>query len=123
MVTATHDAVSVDGQFVRAGGKSFAVNKITSVEVRADPAPKDSGGFGLIIVAILVAIVGIGFPPLLLLAALLGFMGWRASRKKPVRTYRVLLMLASTEAAALVTNDEAQALSLRDDIERAMANS
>jgi len=118
--------VTVDDDFARFGGKSYAINKINSVEVR-ERHPHGSGGAilfgGLSMILLVAALNGTDpnrGPTFLLLAALSAVAAYWAWRRSKVVEYQLFLMTSSSEAQAFVSRDGNEVYSLRDNIERAM---
>lgn len=123
--------VSVDRAFARFGSKSFAINKITSVDVRSSEKPGAKGFYFFWGVAILFALSGIaqvvqlqnGVLPLLM-ALFCGFFGYLSYlKRRAVITYRLFLHTAGSEAQAYETKNEREITSLRTALESAMAQS
>lgn len=118
--------VRVDDSFARFGGKSFAINKINSVEVRSETKP-GSGTYvlwAIIALALLVAAVMQRSLGWFVFAALSAFFAWRSwERKQPTTTYRLFLVTSSSEAQAFETTDADQVEMLRGAIEDAMERS
>jgi hypothetical protein len=121
--------VSVDRNFARFGEKSYAINKLTSVQVRDEEKPASSAGAWFIVLALILAMVGLLDGSLaaivlcLVLAVASGSWGYLALvGSKPRRTYRLVLVSAATEIHAHVTEDRADLLQLRDAIEKAMTD-
>ena len=115
--------VSVDQNFARFGLKTFAINKINSVEVRAR-RPFGSGpmvGWGCVAI-IALATTGDGLGAVGYLIALgAGYFAYRAWAKTKVVEYQLFLMTSSSEAQAFASNDGKLIGNLRDRIESAMA--
>lgn len=115
-------SVSVDRDFARFGGKSYAINKINTVEVRKR-YPFGSGPMvvaGLITIICFFAALGGGGAGAILLGflfAALTYWGWRRSQ---VIEYQLFLMTSSSEAQAISSLDGEMISKLRDRIERAM---
>lgn len=126
--------ISIDDDFARFGSKSYAINKVNSVEVRAGPA---SGRLGAIVWSVLAAffglvtIVGLAAPDrvigaVLFLAGLTALFAWRAVagfKRAGRRDYFLVLTTSSAEAQAFTSTDEHEVIALRDQIEAAMARS
>ncbi len=115
--------VSVDLNFARFGAKSYAINKINTVEVR-NRRPYGQGLpflFGIIAFACFMTIlmdgIGAGSAIGLLLFGALAYWAWQ--RQKTVE-YSLFLMTSSSEAQALSTRDQTEVMGLRDAIETAM---
>lgn len=121
-------AVSVDEKFARFGSKSFAINKITSVDVRSETKPASKGYLGLWAVSALCVIGAVqaseGQFFLLLVAAVAGYFGWVSYKKsEEVTTYRLFVVTAGSEAQAYETTDGIEIAALRTALEDAMAAS
>ena len=122
------DGVSVDEHFVRTGGKSYAINKINSVEVREKVTPGKTGWRVAWFIAVLLVVMGIsmskdGVSPVvpLIIAAFLALVGYSSFQKRhPKTAYELYLMTSSSEVQAFVTSDGDTVRDLRDAIERAM---
>lgn len=120
--------VSVDNDFARFGAKSYAINKINSVEVR-EVRPYKMGGavfWGLAAALFLLGGLGslaspqdssAGFFVIAVVCAFLAYWFWQRAK---IREYRLFLMTSSSEAQAFVSRDREEVLSLRDSIEAAM---
>lgn len=120
--------VSIDDDFARFGGKSYAINKINSVEVRKSQPPGIGGALvcGLIaFVLVFVASDQAGKPNVnptstyVIAAIFAGLAIWQGMRSR-IREYHLFLMTSSSETQAFVTHDEEEVVSLRDAIEEAM---
>lgn len=116
--------VTVDDDFARFGGKSYAINKINSIEVRKRQ-PHGAGAaflFGLLTIVMLGVAVeeqtgkAWGF----CFAALCGVATYWAWRRSQIVEYQLFLMTSSSETQAFVSRDADQVLGLRDRIEQAM---
>jgi hypothetical protein len=128
--------VQVDTNFVRSGSKSFAINKINSVEIRAK---KTAGSWAWIIYGIILLLflpgmiasffvkdeaggAGDGQIFLFILVAIFGALFYRSfNRRKSRRTFELYLMTSSGEVQAFMTQDRSEIDRLRDAIEVAMA--
>jgi len=121
--------VSVDDDFARFGNKSYAINKINSVEVRARKPFGEGPMFACGILAIICFLSGLsqltantsGALVMVLLAGLFGFFAYKAWQKTQIVEYQLFLMTSSSEAQAFVTRDGREVQALRDRIEGAMA--
>ena len=116
--------VSVDLTFARFGPKSYAINKINSVEVR-ERQPYGQGLpviFGIVAFACLMSILtgsgglgaGVG-------VAVFGALTYWAWQRHKILEYRLFLMTSSSEAQALTTRSVDEIGQLRDAIETAMS--
>ena len=122
--------VSVDDDFARFGAKSYAINKINSVEVR-ERQPYGRGGAILCGLLCLFAIMAgwnsLGAPDgpsgssfvLAIFFAGLAYWLWQRAN---IREYLLFLMTSSSETQAFVTRSEDEVASLRERIEAAMSN-
>ncbi len=121
-------AVLVDDDFARFGNKSYAINKINSVEVR-ERAPFGKGG--AILCGIIAAFCAMSFlgglggqdgpsSTALILAVIFAGLCWWQLQKAKIREYQLFLMTSSSEAQAFVTRDEDEVYGLRQQIESAM---
>jgi hypothetical protein len=122
--------VTVDNDFARFGDKSYAINKINTVEVR-EISPHPMGLFAILIglgsaAAILFGIlvltggfyeVGMFF---LIVGSLMGLYCHHASQRAEIRTYSLVLMTSSSEAQAFTSPNRDEVESLRAKIEQAM---
>lgn len=119
-------SVEVDAKFARFGSKSFAINKITSVDVRKRVQPPRQGWIllGGLAAFMLMAWVGSREFVWLLIALVLGGLSYKAWRTSAaVTTYRLYLVTAGSEAQAYETDSLDEITRLRDAIEEAMAAS
>lgn len=123
--------VLIDDKFARFGAKSYAINKINSVEVRRR---RPHGQGAAYFWGLLALIFGIGalnkFSDLngngfvgLIIAALCGWLAYKSYLKSQIEEFDLFLMTSSSEAQAFTTRDASQVENLRDRIERAMAAS
>ena len=123
--------VTVDDNFARVGSKSYAINKINSVDVRSKKIPGKWSWIFWWLLAIfcglpaLGALIG-GQPgeafAMLLIAALFGYFGWKSYQKRHATfSYELFLMTSSNEVQAFATDDKDDVLALRRAIEDAMA--
>ena len=115
--------VSVDRDFARFGNKSYAINKINSVEVRSR---HPHGTAGMVICAmiaigcVLGALGGAGGQAFVLGVIFGGLSVWLWRRSQIVE-YQLFLMTSSSEAQAITSFDDGMIQRLRDRIEQAMA--
>jgi hypothetical protein len=123
--------VTIDDKFARFGAKSYAINKINSVEVR-DRKPHGQGAVflaGLLAIIFALAALGSLASPdgaswvSVGLAALCGWLAYKAWLRSKIVEYQLFLMTSSSEAQAFVTHDQDEVLDLRNRIESAMAAS
>jgi len=123
------EAVTVDRDFARFGAKSYAINKINSVEVRER---KPNGKGGAIVCGVLATFCGFGALGSLtspdggtivwlIVAAVFGFAAYSLWQESKIVEYQLFLMTSSSEAQAFVSRREDEVISLRDRIEQAMA--
>ncbi|MBO9499987.1 MAG: hypothetical protein J7483_11080 [Novosphingobium sp.] len=119
--------ISVDAHFARVGSKSYAIDKISSVDVR-QRKPHTLGPvllFGLL--ALLFAWfgrlsmdVGAGMP-FFVVAGVCALVAWHAIRKLKVVEYRLFLVTSATEVQAIETRDAEAIAELRAAIETAIS--
>ena len=115
--------VTVDRDFARFGNKSYATNKINSVEVRSRH-PHGQGAmfvWGLLgIISPLTAVggAGIGYFLVGIVCCLLAFFAWRKSQ---IVEYQLFLMTSSSEAQAISSLNGEMIQRLRNRIESAMS--
>jgi hypothetical protein len=110
--------VSVDRDFARVGSKSYAINKINTVDVRSH-RPHSQGA---ILLWGLLAFGCIFFGPIgWLMVLVFGALAYFAWRKSQIVEYRLYLITSSSEAQAVESRDKAYILRLRERIEGAMA--
>jgi len=122
--------VSVDADFARFGNKSYAINKINSVEVRSRKPYGQGAMFGWGLLALICALSGMGqlgdgsggsVVFTLGFAALFGFLAYKAWEKSQLVEYQLFLMTSSSEAQAFVSRNGDEIQALRQKIESAMA--
>ena len=121
--------VTVDKDFARFGAKSYAINKINTVEVRER---KPHGPIGTVIFGLLAFIFGIaglgslvgpsisGAITTLVIAAIFGFIAYRFWLKSKIVEYQLFLMTSSSEAQAITSREGEMIDDLRRKIESAM---
>lgn len=121
-------AVSVNDDFARFGSKSYAINKINSVDVRERQPHGITGAVicGILAaVSLLAALGSIGSPEggslgtFIVALVFVGLAYWQWQRSKK-REYLLFLMTSSSETQAFVTGDQNEVLDLRARIEAAM---
>lgn len=121
--------VSVDRDFARFGGKSYAINKINSVEVRER---RPHGGGAMMLWGLLTFIFAITLLQSLkepssgtfwgvVLTALFGFLAYRAYLNTKLVEFQLFLMTSSSETEAITSRDGQMIDALRNRIESAMA--
>lgn len=121
-------SVLVDDDFARFGAKSYAINKINSVEVR-ERSPHGQGGATVAaIIGGLLVISGFGQgagpdgvngATVIIGLVFLGIAYWQWQRSK-IREYQLFVMTSSSEAQAFVSRDAHEVAELRSQIEGAM---
>lgn len=122
--------VTVDKDFARFGAKSYAINKINTVEVRER---KPHGQAGMFIFGVLAFIFGMsglgtlfgsgessGGITSLIIAAIFGFIAYRLWLRSKIVEYQLFLMTSSSEAQAITSRDGEMIDDLRRKIESAM---
>lgn len=120
--------ISIDADFARFGGKSYAINKINSVEVREQRTDTNNSQIVLGIVGALIAFSGLGMLPSNLGAAAMfviigvGMVGLAIyfHRQPAQYLYTLFITTSSAEAQAMQTRDRKDAFELRDAIEAAV---
>lgn len=123
MSTYQRDHITVDENFARFGSKSYAINKITSVDVRLEEVKKSAWVvFAIISALFLMAGLGslaTGFQPSsFVIAAVSGAIAFALYQSRLTRTYHLLLATASGEVQATKSPDPDAIAELRDAIER-----
>lgn len=123
---AVETAVSVDRDFARFGSKSFAINKINTVDVQERYPHSANAMFAWGLLALLAlgflsgASIG-GSLFALLLSAFFAFLAYRAWAKSKIIEYQLFLVTSSHSVQALKSRDGSMIQSLRGQIEQAMA--
>jgi hypothetical protein len=121
------ETITVDDDFARFGGKSYAINKINTVEVRET---KPHGIFALLLFGFLsltsllsmLGAITSGQNPgaaaiMLVVCAGLAFWAWK---RRQIVDHHLFLMTSSSEAQAYTSRDGDQVAALRERIEKAM---
>lgn len=122
--------VTVDNDFARFGDKSYAINKINTVEVR-ETYPHPMGLFAILVGLGAVAAILFGLLVLpggfygvglffLTVGSLMGLYSYNAAQRSEIRTYSLVLMTSSSEAQAFTSPNRDEVESLRAKIEQAM---
>jgi Family of unknown function (DUF6232) len=116
-------SVSVDRDFARFGSKSYAINKINSVEVRRRHPYGQGLMFlsGLLTIIFFLSALGGGGAGAVVLAVLFGALAIWAWRRSQILEYQLFLMTSSSEAQAITSCDRDMIDGLRSRMERAMA--
>lgn len=121
--------VEVDDKFARFGSKSYAINKINSLDIRV-AKPYGVGAIWLwsllaliCLLSFLGSLAGTEGPSFggLIFGAIFSFLAYRAWLSSKIREYQLFLMTSSSEAQAFVSRDQHEVMRLRESIERAMA--
>jgi hypothetical protein len=109
----SNGSVSVDANFARFGDKSYAIDKINSVEVRSRPKSGSGGFWFCMFVAAIAALTFFDEPGVwsAVIAAVFGFAAYACWLEMQKSIYSLYLMTSSSEAQAIATED-------RDDVER-----
>lgn len=116
-----HGSISVDLNFARFGNKSYAINKINTVEIR-ERQPYGQGLavlFGIITLICLISIFS-GSAGAAVGVILFGALTWWAWKRHKIREYDLFLMTSSASTQAYITRDQDEVLGLRDAVETAM---
>lgn len=115
--------VSVDRNFVRVGSKSYAVDKIGSIDIRTRHVPPNRKYLLLWIGAVFAFLAGIN-PlrwDLMALAAFLFGAGYVVHREaKSKHFHSIVLLTTAGEAVAFESSDIEEIADIRDAIEAAM---
>jgi hypothetical protein len=122
------NGISVDKDFARFGQKSYAINKINSLEVRPTRPYTATGGvifggIGAVIVIAGVANIGTNFATALLSFIFGGIflvIAWLLFQRSQTVLYNLYLMTSSSEVQAYKSFDGEEVEGLRDQIEAAM---
>lgn len=114
--------VKVDSDFARFGSKSYAINKINSVEVRTDRPTGDAGWIicGIIALLCLLSGLGGGGSGIFMLCAVFALVAAGLYHSAQKRIHKLFLMTSSSEAQALQSEIKEEVDSLRAAIEQAM---
>jgi hypothetical protein len=115
-------SVRVDGDFARFGAKSYAINKINTVEVRERHPHGITAMYvwGFLALLCIMSAIGGGGASAVGFFVLFGILAFLAWKKAQIVEYQLFLMTSSSEAQAISSRDGARILNLRDQIERAM---
>ena len=115
-------SVSVDRDFARFGAKSYAINKINSVEVRERHPHGLTAMYlwGLLALVCVLAAVGGGGANSIGLAVLFAVFSYFAWKRAQIVEFQLFLMTSSSEAQAISSRDGDMIQALRDRIESAM---
>lgn len=124
-------AVMVDRDFVRVGSKSYALNKINSIDVRERRAGK-RGWAIWIVFGVFIAFAGLlgalGAPDapglgiaMIVIGLGVAALAWRARNRARRSVYSLHLMTSSGEVQAVESMELEQVQQLRDHIEQGMA--
>ena len=123
-------SVRIDDDFARFGSKSYAINKINSVDIRVRKPHGAWLGVLMALAAFIFLASGahqVGRPDstagasFIIALAFAGLSAW-LFRRSTIREYQLFLMTSSSEAQAFISRDEDEVVTLRDQIETAMAN-
>ena len=120
--------VSIDGDFARFGSKSYAIDKITSVDVRGRERQAGCVPVVLIIIGVFIGLAAAGMfaddtkQAIVtgLVAVVLILWGSRLQTKKRLTDYTLLLTTSSAEVQATQTTDGDEVAKMRTAIEAAM---
>ena len=123
--------VTVDEHFARFGSKSYAISKITSVDMREDIR---SNTGSLVALFVLGGVLGLVSLPLIADLAFVGFMlamaaclciyfGIRSSQAEPFRLYTLMLSTSAGEVQATTSQDVDAINELRGEIEARIVQS
>lgn len=115
-------SISIDNDFARFGSKSYAIDKINTVDVRFTKP----GAMGWVICTFIAAIaiwagLGGGGAGSVVVGVIFAGIAVMLYRNAQVKTYKLYLVTSSSEAQAFETRDEDEIGSLRASIEQAIA--
>lgn len=122
-------SVSIDNDFARFGAKSYAINKITSVEIRELRSQNGGCMVALFVIpAALCALAGLGSLSsetgiavfFLILAAIFGGVSYVMIQRAKRVTYQLFLITSASEQQAYESRDPQDVYRLRDQVEAAM---
>lgn len=121
--------ISIDDSFARFGAKSYAIDKINTVEVRGEKRKIGCLTFLCLIGAAFFVIGGIGSIGegksgssllAITIGAALGYAFWRGYQTAKLTDYMLVLTTSSSEVQATETTDQEEVMKMRDAIEAAM---
>lgn len=116
--------VSVDRDFARFGSKSYAINKINTVDVEQHrPHSRNAAivwGFLALLTAAFLAGGGVSIG-LVALFAFFAFMAWKAWQQSSIVEYRLVLATSSGSVQAVKSRDVDFIFDTRRQIEQAIA--
>lgn len=120
--------VTIDGDFARFGSRSFAINKINTVDVeKRHPHRRDAAIVWAFFAALaLVWLAGVGLKDAngglaLLAAAFCAWMAWRAWQRSKIVEYQLMLATSSGAVQAIKSRDAGFIFDTRRQIEAAIA--
>ncbi len=129
MAVANPINITVDNDFARFGSKSYAINKINTVEVR-ERKPHDRalafifgavGALCLIGAIQKINVLDVGSAvTYLAFTLLLGWAAYWAWKRAEIIEYQLFLMTSSSSTQAYISRDGEEVMNLRDSIESAM---
>jgi hypothetical protein len=132
MAVAQPIQITVDKDFARFGSKSYAINKINTVEVR-ERKPHGIGGAiicGVIALVLFFGAVGNGLNSTgegagtaIVAAIIFGGLAYWAWKQSKIVEYQLFLMTSSSSTQAYTSRDGDEVMNLRDSIESAMVGS
>lgn len=120
--------IAIDDDFARFGSKSYAIDKINSVEVRVKARRGGCGGFVVLFFGIVFLIASLGMlattPPGgtvgLVFTGLILWWGWRAIQASKLTDHTLVLTTNSGEAQATQGTDGEEIDKMRVAVEAAM---
>lgn len=115
-------AVSVNGDFARFGSKSYAIDKINTVDVRERKPFDVSGAIVSALIAIVVIPTGLFSFSLtrLLIGLVFGVLAYLAYKRSLIRVYGLFLTTSSSDVQAYESQDREEVHKLRAAVEAAM---
>ncbi len=113
--------ITVDDNFARFGSKSFAIDKVNSVEVRREKVSNSGAALAVAatLICLLVALSSPG-PISIFLAIVFGLLAFHGYKNPPKDKHHLYLMTSSSEAQAFESTDVDEVRKLRNAIENAM---
>ncbi len=122
MAKSKQPVITVDDHFVRVDGKSYAIDKITSVEVREEPAPPKGCAAAMVIFGAIGMLGALAFAPLLIFAIPMMAIGIVVLRKAKTSNFQLFIVTSAAEQQALSTHDGELIADLRKRIEGAISS-
>lgn len=113
--------ISVDNDFARFGAKSYAINKITSVEIREIRSDNWRAVAAIVTFFALGALpMAVALPPMIVFAIGLGVLAYLAWKRARRITYQLFLITTASEQQAYESVNRDDVYDLRGKVETAM---